>query len=145
MNLKKFIFPSIYLLLFGLLVVCIANRDENGDSCAIVDSISDNKKVINSELDEQMNLDRYIIDVINRGTNRLNHKAGEMLGGYAQPIDAPDVAEYVLYLMGHKKEINRNGRTIYEGNCAGCHGQNGDGIDGAFPRLDSKKLMGLKD
>lgn len=145
MFLKKWILPLLYTTIFLTVLICAISRDKESESCAITDIAKiDTKESVVIDKNSNLYIKNYIVSVINNGSNRLNHKAGSMASGYADPKDAKDVAEYVMYLMGIQDSVNKNGRTIYDGNCAGCHGMEGDGISGAFPRLDQKELEGIR-
>jgi len=143
MFVKKWLLPLVYVTIFVGVLFCIISRDREGESCAIADiAKKETKEKVVIDKSSDLYLKDYIVSVINNGSNRLNHKAGSMASGYADKKDAKDVAEYVMYLMGVERDINKNGRTVYDGNCAGCHGSEGDGINGAFPKLNTKKLEG---
>jgi len=89
---------------------------------------------------------KYIISVINHGSNQFNFKGGVMEGGFAPPADAEKIACYVLEFSRKKcrKPYNKDAAMFYSSNCAGCHGDNGKGLKGAYPDLTKDKLLGIK-
>jgi cytochrome c553 len=91
-------------------------------------------------------LKQYIIDIINHGSNQFNFPGGEMEGGFASVKDAPKIACYVLTLSGKacKEPYPKNAAMFYSSICAGCHGNNGKGLNGAYPDLTQKKLLGIQ-
>lgn len=125
---------------------CIITSEMDGkqsDTCVLTDNVP---PVVNAP-PQPSSLKSYIIHVINYGSNQLNYPAGAMESGYVSPEDAPLVAEYVLYFMKHKRTVTENvkkGNLLYNGNCGGCHGDDGAGLEGAFPRLDQATLQGYE-
>lgn len=69
-----------------------------------------------------------ILAVIKDGTDQLKYPMGAMPGGMAQGADAEAIAAYVA--GGMKGE-----QPASFGVCAGCHGADGKGMDGAAPNL----------
>ena len=88
----------------------------------------------------------YIIDVINHGSNQFTFPGGEMEAGFAHAEDAEKIACYVLTLSGKKCEDTypKDAAMFYTSNCAGCHGEKGKGLNGSFPNLRRKKLLGIE-
>ena len=88
----------------------------------------------------------YIVSVINNGSNQFNFRGGTMEGGFALASDAEDIACFVLEFSNKKckKSYNKNASLLYTSNCAGCHGQNGKGINGTYPNLRKEKLLGIE-
>jgi len=89
---------------------------------------------------------QYIIDVINNGSKILNFKGGIMEGGFASKEDAPKIACYVMTLS-HKKcqdEDISNAPMFYSSICAGCHGNDGKGLNGSYPDLTKPTLLGIQ-
>ena len=88
----------------------------------------------------------YIISVINHGSNQFDFRGGEMEGGFASPADASKVACYVLELSGKKckQRYEKDAPMFYSSNCAGCHGEDGKGLNGTYPDLTRKKLLGIE-
>ena len=87
----------------------------------------------------------YIVNVINNGSNRFKFPGREMEGGYIPKSSARDVACYVYELSGRKctKPYSKNAQLLFSSNCAGCHGNDGKGINGTYPDLTKKRLLGL--
>ena len=87
----------------------------------------------------------YIVDVINNGSNRLHFQKEGMDGGYVPKDKAKDVACYVYELSGKKcnRVYAKDASLYFSSNCAGCHGSDGKGLNGAFPDLTQKRLLGL--
>ena len=88
----------------------------------------------------------YIVNVINHGSDQFDFRGGEMEGGFASPKDAPRIACYVLELSGKKcsEAYGKNAAMFFSSNCAGCHGENGKGLNGTYPDLTRKKLLGIE-
>ena len=91
-----------------------------------------------------MDCKKYIIDVINNGSNSFNFKGGVMEGGYIPKEDASKVACYVLTLSGKSCDFPQDAQMFYSSSCAGCHGQDGKGSNKTYPNLTNKKLLGCK-
>jgi len=92
-------------------------------------------------------LKQYIVDVINHGSSQLAFKSDEVMeGGIALEEDAPKIACYVLKLSGKKCKIpySKDAAMYYSSNCAGCHGDDGKGLHGAYPDLTVSTLLGIK-
>ena len=90
---------------------------------------------------------KYIEEVIAEGSNVLHLKAGPMDGGYASPEDAPKIASYVLTLSGREAlypHYVQEGNMLYNGNCGGCHGDDGKGLGGAYPDLTLPLFRGAQ-
>ena len=88
----------------------------------------------------------YIIHVINHGSEQFNFKGGIMEGSFALPADAPKIACYVLELSGKqcKTPYEQNAAMFYSSNCAGCHGEDGKGLNGTYPDLTRKNFLGIE-
>jgi mono/diheme cytochrome c family protein len=89
----------------------------------------------------------YIVDVINNGSNRLKVSKEIMEGGYIPKDKAKDVACYVYELSGKKctKKYSKDAAMYFSSSCAGCHGIDGKGTNGAYPDLTRKRLLGIKE
>lgn len=90
---------------------------------------------------------RYVEKVINEGSNVLNMPSGAMDAGYASKEDAKKIAAYVVTLSGKKSlypEYLQEGNMLYNGNCGGCHGNDGKGLGGSHPDLTLPLLKGAK-
>jgi len=99
-----------------------------------------------NSIDKSSYIKKYIVSVINNGSNQFNFPGGSMEGGFALASDAEDIACFVLELSNKKckKPYNKNASLLYTSNCAGCHGQNGKGINGTYPNLRREKLLGIE-
>ncbi len=89
----------------------------------------------------------YVETVINEGSDILHMPSGSMAEGYATPEDAKIIATYVMTLSGREPshpEYIQEGNLYYNGNCGGCHGDDGKGLGGAYPNLTLKELKGVK-
>ena len=88
---------------------------------------------------------QYIIDVINHGSTQLKFKPTEIMdAGFASKEDAPKIASYILLLSGKKNAIYpKDAPMYYSSNCAGCHGEDAKGLNGTYPDLTKKKLLGI--
>lgn len=88
----------------------------------------------------------YIVNVINHGSEQLDSRGGDMEGGFASPTDAGKIACYVLEFSGKKCKIpyEKNAAMFYTSNCGGCHGNDGKGLNGTYPDLTRKKLLGIE-
>ena len=88
----------------------------------------------------------YVISVINHGSRQFDFRGGEMEGGFASPADASKIACYVLELSGKKckQAYEKDAPMFYSSNCAGCHGEDGKGLDGTYPDLTREKLLGVE-
>jgi len=114
----------------------------------------DNKKRVShstleinsSNLYTTKNIKNYIVSVINNGSNRLHYPGGEMEGGYISPKDTDMVACFVLELSGRKCPYSypKKAEMYFSSVCAGCHGNDGKGLNGSYPDLTVKKLKGLE-
>ena len=89
----------------------------------------------------------YVEKVVNEGSDVLNLPAGLMAEGYATPKDAKKIAAYVMTLSGKTPthpEYVKDGNLYFNGNCGGCHGNDGKGLNGAYPDLTLPLLEGAK-
>jgi hypothetical protein len=91
-------------------------------------------------------LKQYIIDIINNGSNQFSFSGGEMEGGFASTKDAPKIACYVLTLSGKKCKdpYPKDATMFYSSICAGCHGDDGKGLNGTYPDLTQNIFLGIK-
>ena len=87
----------------------------------------------------------YIIDVINNGSNQFDFKGGVMEGGYIPKEDAKKVACFVLTLSGKECDYPKDAHLFFTSSCAGCHGEDGKGLNGSYPDLTKDKLLGMPD
>lgn len=87
----------------------------------------------------------YITDVINNGSSQLKVSKEIMEGGYIPKEIAGDVACYVYELSGKKcnKKYSKDAQMYFTSSCAGCHGVDGKGTNGAYPDLTKSRLLGI--
>ncbi|WP_295419840.1 hypothetical protein [Sulfurovum sp.] len=99
-----------------------------------------------AKLQTQQYLKKYIIDVINHGSAQFDFPGGQMEGGFASANDAPKIACYVLELSGKqcKEPYPKDAAMFYSSICAGCHGEDGKGLNGSYPDLTKDKLLGIQ-
>lgn len=87
----------------------------------------------------------YVARVIVEGSDVLDLPTGAMDQGLATPGDAKKIAAYVMTLSGkdptHPEHI-QEGNLYYNGNCGGCHGDDGKGLNGIYPDLTLPLLKG---
>ncbi len=124
----------------------ITKKDEN---CQICRSESIKLSHLESELariDTAKYLKKYIIDVINHGSDTLGFKGGVMEGGYVSHEDSEKIACYVVELSGRKcqKPYPKEAQMFFTSVCGGCHGDDGKGLGGNYPDLTRKKLLGIE-
>ena len=89
---------------------------------------------------------RYIVTVIKDGSSQLHFKKDEIMeGGFASAKDAPMIACYVMSLSGEKCEDDypKEAAMYFSSNCAGCHGEDAKGLDGTYPDLTQRPLLGI--
>jgi len=98
------------------------------------------------ELHSNAYLKQYIIHVINHGSEQFNFKGGIMEGGFALPADAPKIACYVMAFSDKQCDTpyEKNAAMFYTSNCAGCHGEDGTGINGTYPDLTRETFLGIE-
>ena len=91
-------------------------------------------------------LKEYIVSVINNGSSVLGFKGGVMEGGFVSKEDAPMIACYVVELSGKKcpEGYPENAAMFFTSVCGGCHGNDGKGLDGIYPNLTRKMLLGIE-
>jgi len=93
-------------------------------------------------------LEDYISNtIINGSSNNLGFPAGNMQGGFAYKSDAKDIARFVVTLSNQKSSDDKRAKQaeiFFSSNCGGCHGQNGKGLNGSFPNLTRKPLLGIE-
>lgn len=98
-------------------------------------------------IDDPKTIEGYVEEVIIKGSSGLGFASGNMQPGFASPEDARKIAAYVVTLSGQKSPHSdwvTEGNLLYNGNCAGCHGDDGKGLGGAFLDLTQKRLLGLE-
>ncbi len=103
-------------------------------------------KDIEGQTDTPKSTEQYIIHVIIHGSDRLRFKPHEVMDpGFASKEDAPKIACYVLVLSGNKtpESCPKDAPMYYSSNCAGCHGDDGKGLNGTYPDLTRRPLLGF--
>jgi len=88
----------------------------------------------------------YIVNVINHGSSMLHFKKDEIMeGGFASSKDAPMIACYVMSLAGEScnTPFEKEAAMYYSSNCAGCHGEDAKGLNGTYPDLTQRPLLGI--
>lgn len=104
-------------------------------------------KDMGNKTDTPESIERYITHVIVYGSDRLRFKPHEVMDpGFASKEDAPKIACYVLVLSGNKtpESCPKDAPMYYSSNCAGCHGDDGKGLNGTYPDLTRRPLLGLQ-
>ncbi|NKQ40292.1 MAG: hypothetical protein HF962_01825 [Sulfurovum sp.] len=99
-----------------------------------------------SVIDTDEYLKQYIIDVIVHGSVGLRFNKDEIMeGGFASKEDAPKIACYTMELAGRKcqEAYPDDAALFYTSVCGGCHGNDGKGINGAYPDLTLEKMLGI--
>ena len=101
-----------------------------------------------NKIDTNAYLEDYIVYIINNGSNgHLGFSGGVMEGGIAAKEDAPNIARFVMSFSGKKSSDDSAGKKaelFYTSNCGGCHGNDGKGLNGAFPDLTQKSFKGIE-
>jgi hypothetical protein len=98
-------------------------------------------------IDTKLYLEQYIEKVIKEGSSTLGFVAGGMKGGFAIDEDIEKISHYVVTLSGKvckKHEMAAKAEMFFTSNCGGCHGNDGKGLNGAFPDLTKPTLLGIK-
>lgn len=91
--------------------------------------------------------EQYIRHVIDHGSQQLHFKADEVMeAGFVSPGDAPKIACYVMKLSGKRcqTEYESDAAMFYTSVCGGCHGNDGKGLNGAYPNLTRSPLLGIE-
>jgi len=104
-------------------------------------------KELLSKIHTQETLKQYIIDVINHGSTQLTFKKNEIMeGGYAPREDAEAIACYVMTFSGRSCPHPYPPEAVgyYTSICGGCHGDDGKGLNGTYPDLTRKPLLGIQ-
>jgi hypothetical protein len=152
-QIKITVIVSIVLLFLG----CDTKKEAQTASCKIQSQPTVDAAAMKRELQELKRVvketgtarccQRYIEQVIAQGSSVLQLPAGVMDAGYAQGDDIKKIASYVLTLSGRKAlypEFLQEGNMLFSGNCAGCHGDDGKGMNGAYPDLTLPLFRGAQ-
>ncbi len=124
----------------------IINKDENCRVCKTSEVKLSHLESELSRINTVEYLKKYIINVINHGSDTLGFKGGIMEGGYVSHSDAEKIACYVIELSGRKcsKIYPKDAQMFFTSVCGGCHGNDGKGLGGNYPDLTRKKLLGIE-
>ena len=137
----------LVVVVIGLILIYASLNYMNKGSSKNTNSVfqKDTKRRIYHNTEEDVVA--YIADVINNGSNRLKVSKEIMEGGYIPKDKAKDVACYVYELSGKKctKKYSKDAAMYFSSSCAGCHGIDGKGTNGAYPDLTRKRLLGIKE
>ena len=132
----------IYLLFFIIIIYGVYNSQKEKTK----PKINQECKVCKTKkLKVTKDTKSYIIDVINNGSNQFDFKGGVMEGGYIPKEDAKKVACFVLTLSGKECDYPKDAHLFFTSSCAGCHGEDGKGLNGSYPDLTKDKLLGMPD
>ena len=132
----------IYLLFFIIIIYGVYNSQKEKTK----PSIKQECKVCKTKKQKVIkDTKSYIIDVINNGSNQFDFKGGVMEGGYIPKEDADKVACFVLTLSGKECDYPKDAHLFFTSSCAGCHGEDGKGLNGSYPDLTKDKLLGMPD
>lgn len=150
---------SFHLIVLALLLLSDCEPRQHHESTpavcrtnyhgAVTTDATDDPEMLRKQYDEIGSVaccERYIEKVINEGSNVLNLPAGSMAPDYADPTDAPKIAAYIITLSDRiptHPEYIQEGNLYYNGNCSGCHGNDGKGLDGAYPDITSTLFAGM--
>ena len=91
--------------------------------------------------------EKYVEDVINKGSNIFHYPTSPMPAGTVTPKEAKKIAAFMATLQGFKPshpEWVKEGKYLFYGNCTGCHSNEGKGKEGYFPDLTRKPLKGVE-
>ena len=93
-------------------------------------------------------LEEYIVKIINEGSfQNLGFATKTMDANLAHSVDALDIARFTILLRGEKSSDDKRAKKaeiFYTSNCGGCHGNDGKGMDGTFPDLTIKTMLGIQ-
>ncbi len=149
---KLFFLVFLLILFYGVYNAQKKSKHDNRQEKAKCEVCQRESKKLPSLKDELSKIDtplykkNYIIDVINHGSKTLGFKGGVMDAGFASVEDAPKIACFVLTLSNQKcdEEYSKDAQMFYTSICGGCHGDDGRGLNGNYPDLTKKKLLGIR-
>ncbi len=136
---------KIWLLLLPIVLFFVAYFLKHRSTHTHTSSISPKIHPIHPEK-RAKDFESYVYDVIVYGSSRLGFPT-QMQGGYVSEEDAKKIAAFLATLQGLKPshpEWVQEGKTLFYGNCTGCHGYDGKGQKGHFPDLTRRPLLGLQ-
>lgn len=141
-------------LLVPVLLLCACSEAPKPKERVVVESVSEVQEVSIealkaelSQIDTVAYLENYVEKVINEGSSGLGFASGDMQAGFADKSDAKMIAHYVVTLAGKEcsdHELASKAQMYYTSNCGGCHGDDGKGLNGAFPDLTRPMLLGIE-
>jgi len=145
--LNRYIYLAIFILFTGCEKENIATKKPlHVEPKPIALNANDIKAEL-SKIDTTAYLEEYIIKIINEGSNQnLGFPTETMDAGIAHPIDAQNIARYIITLRKEKSsddDCARKAEIFYTSNCGGCHGNDGKGLNGTFPDLILKNMLGI--
>jgi len=143
------------VLLYALYCTQFSNpKRKHVDTTANLDYTAHNREYQHDHLQKELicisssdYAKKYIVSVINHGSSQLHFKKNEVMeGGFLSKEDAPKVACYVLGLSGRKckESYPKDAAMFYTSICGGCHGNDGKGLNGTYPDLTRKPLLGIE-
>lgn len=99
------------------------------------------------KIDTVLYIEKYIEKIINEGSNQnLGFPTKTMDPGMAHAMDAKNIARYIMILRGEKSSDDncaKKAEIFYTSNCGGCHGNDAKGLNGTFPDLTLKPMLGI--
>ncbi len=143
----------LILIIYSLYFSSCSKSEEKKIVTAQINKKIDKVKILKklkdeySQIDTQFYLERYIEQVIKEGSKGLGFASGDMHGGYAIDEDIEKISHYVVTLSGKvckKHEMAAKAQMYYTSNCGGCHGNDGKGLNGAFPDLTKPTMLGIQ-
>jgi cytochrome c553 len=149
---KLFFLVFLLIIFYGIYNSQKKNIHDNGQEktkCEVCQRESEKLPSLKDELskiDTPLYKKNYIIDIINYGSKTLGFRGGVMQAGFASAEDAPKIACFVLTLSNQKcdEEYPKDAQMFYTSICGGCHGDDGKGLNGNYPDLTKKRLLGMQ-
>jgi len=139
--LDKYIKIFVTIVVFIVIIYGITNRNKPH-----LKQNEKNTTIYNGKTENFKDTYRYILYVINHGSNKLHLKGGQMDGGFISKEDAPKVACFVAKKLQHKNcpiPYDKDAEMFFTSSCGGCHQSDGRGIKGTYPDL-TKPLKGIR-
>ena len=140
--------PRLLLLLIPLLLFIIALFSQKKSKSVITKQEQHNYHHL-QKIDPHCArcFEKYIQDVINKGSNIFHYPTSPMPAGTVSPQEARKIAAFMAQMHGFTPshpEWVEEGKYLFYGNCTGCHSNEGKGKKGYFPDLTRKPLKGLE-